>query len=443
MMNNIWFDVSLVRSWGGHLGGVMRCEAQIAAELLQAHADKVIFCYWDDHNQLVQLSADGVRRQLECMAVLVPPKAQQPSATATEQLQARIIELAQKLRQRLIRVMMFWVGQGVIQKLRDWSNWLTQLALQSQPVAEPLLAIGAKDVYVSVGAGWVIDRFNYLYHLKRAVGFKTVLLCHDLIPVRFPDLSLEWIVRIFPYYLTNMAWCADVILCNSKTTENDLRDFLKYSGAPEPQLQVVHYGSQIQEKFSEPITKRVSQILRKKFILYVSTIELRKNHEILCQAYLDLVSQGHRDLPLLVFVGSWGWGVQGLQSSIQTHPELSQWIVCLEGLQDAELAALYRSCLFTVYPSYYEGWGLPVAESLAFGKYCLASQAPSLQEVGGDFIEYLDTRDARLWAQKILWYFDHPEQLKQKEHKIQQQFIALPWSQTGDEIVQICQAQLK
>ena len=443
MMKKMWFDVSLVQSWSGHLGGVMRCEAQIAAALLESHLDKVIFCYWNEHNELVQWPTEEVRKQLERMAVLIPPPIEAPPLTRGEQLQNSISHLVHRARNRLVRILMFWVGQGVLGVLRQWRNTLIQPAAQEEVIVQPPLSICADDVYVSAGAGWVIDRFNYLYHLKQAIGFKVALLCHDLIPVRFPDLSLEWIARIFPYYLANMAWCADVILCNSNTTKHDLQDFLKLSGAPAPQLQTVHYGSQIQTQFTEPVSERITNLLSKKFILYVSTIELRKNHELLCQAYLDLLSQGHTDLPLLAFVGSWGWGVQGLRENIEEHPLLSQWILCLEGVNDAELAALYKACVFTVYPSYYEGWGLPVAESLAFGKYCLASSAPSLKEVGGDLIEYLDARDARLWAQKILWLSEHPEQLKQKERLIEQQFSVLPWLQTANEIMDICKAQLQ
>ena len=62
----------------------------------------------------------------------------------------------------------------------------------------------------------------------------------------------------------------------------------------------------------------------------------------------------------------------------------------LEGTSDPDLAALYRRCLFTVYPSLYEGWGLPVTESLCYGKTPLLSRVASLPEAGGEFADYFE-----------------------------------------------------
>ena len=106
----------------------------------------------------------------------------------------------------------------------------------------------------------------------------------------------------------------------------------------------------------------------------------------------------------------------------------------MPNVTDTELSDLYRGALFTVYPSFYEGWGLPVAESLAFGKFCLASTAPSLREVGKDWIEYLDPHDEQIWAQKILWFYRHPETILEREKQIENEFTPLPWSKTCREM---------
>jgi len=457
MMEKIWFDIGLVKIWSGPLGGVMRCEAQIAAALLEEHPEKVIFTYWDEANQLVEWGTPQLRNQLERMGILIPPPPPPPPPplNPTEQLQA-VFHFSVKVIWRIIkRIIKFWVGQGVLNLV---SVGLGSIKREPPPLDSNIeelienvqaLTIGSNDVYVSVGAGWVIDRYSSLYHLKQERKFISILLCHDLIPVRFPTLTLDWIARIFPSYLCNLAWCADVVLCNSQITKRDLIAFIEDAGAPLPQLQVVQYGTQIQKQSQSQqlaeglLTERIQAILEKPFILYVSTIEVRKNHEVLCRAYLELLSLGRTNLPLLVFVGSWGWCVDGLRDNVEHHPLLSKSIVVLEGLDDGQLSALYQGCLFTVYPSFYEGWGLPVAESLAFGKFCLASDAPSLKEVGGNLIEYLNGRDAYLWAQKIAWYFDHVELLLQKEREIARLFKPISWSQTAQQILDIGYASIK
>jgi glycosyltransferase involved in cell wall biosynthesis len=86
---------------------------------------------------------------------------------------------------------------------------------------------------------------------------------------------------------------------------------------------------------------------------------------------------------------------------------------------------------FTLYPSLYEGWGLPVAESLAYGKFCLASSAASIPEVGGDLIEYIDPWDVPTWAERIKWYIDHDEDLRRKEQRISEEYQPPRWEDSG------------
>jgi glycosyltransferase involved in cell wall biosynthesis len=106
-------------------------------------------------------------------------------------------------------------------------------------------------------------------------------------------------------------------------------------------------------------------------------------------------------------------------------------IVQLNQVNDAELDLLYRHALFTVFPSLYEGWGLPVSESLAYGKFCIASNTSSLPEVGGDLVEYLDSWDLPAWVERLAYYFDNPKELKKREKKIASDYIPITWADTA------------
>lgn len=175
-------------------------------------------------------------------------------------------------------------------------------------------------------------------------------------------------------------------------------------------------------------------LCRSKYILYVSTIEARKNHQLLLDAYDALLKKGIDGLPLLVFVGMRGWGVDGLFRQLENSSLLKSHVRILNHVSDAELCALYKHALFCVYPSLYEGWGLPVAECLAYGKYCLAAPVASIPEVGGSFVEYLDPHDCVAWANRMLELSSDNERLQGLEDNIRAHYVPVSWDETGRQI---------
>jgi len=103
-------------------------------------------------------------------------------------------------------------------------------------------------------------------------------------------------------------------------------------------------------------------------------------------------------------------------------------IVLVPGLSDAELREAYRSCLFTVFPSLCEGWGLPIAESLAHGKFCVASNRTSIPEVAGDFIDYFDPSDDDDALAKIERLLLDPSYLMAREARLRTQYRPRSWA---------------
>jgi glycosyltransferase involved in cell wall biosynthesis len=118
------------------------------------------------------------------------------------------------------------------------------------------------------------------------------------------------------------------------------------------------------------------------YILFVATIEPRKNLMRLLEAY-DRTSESFRKDVRLVLVGRKGWKSEEIVRAILAHRRADR--VCwLQKVSDAELSALYRRALMFVYPSLYEGFGYPVAEALACGTPVIASRVASLPEIAGD-----------------------------------------------------------
>ncbi len=132
-----------------------------------------------------------------------------------------------------------------------------------------------------------------------------------------------------------------------------------------------------------------------------------------------------------------GWGVADLLKDIELDPIVSRHIVQLSHVNDAELCRLYEACEFFVYPSFYEGWGLPVAEALAFGKFVIASDRGSIPEVGGDLVEYVDPWNATAWAEAIEKYSKQPELVQSRARRVQTDYHSIHWSETAQAVMDL------
>jgi glycosyltransferase involved in cell wall biosynthesis len=217
-------------------------------------------------------------------------------------------------------------------------------------------------------------------------------------------------------------------MCVSQATRREWLDHAYNTGAEPVPSSVFPLGCDL------PIRARkmaaLPSVLRgKEFLIYVSTIEARKNHRMLYEAWeeclrtMQLDPNRHR----LVFVGRRGWAVGDLLREIETNPLTKETIVLLQQLTDAQLAALYRACSFVLFPSLDEGFGLPVAEALGYNKLCVSSNISALSEIGGDLVMRLDPKDTLLWSRTIGRLFSSPAEVNAWEHRIRKQHRPTTW----------------
>ena len=257
------------------------------------------------------------------------------------------------------------------------------------------------DVLISVGLDWSYPFYKFFYFLRTREQMKIVTCCYDLIPVLYPQYCVGEVAALFTSYFLDIADGSDLVLCISKQTEKDLLEMIDRTGGRRVKTRVFPLGDNVPSGGGE-ISLAVEELASQPFILFVSSIERRKNHEVLYRAYHLLCKEGKRSqLPKLVFVGMPGWGVGDLLKDIELDPLTKGMIVQLNHVNDAELLRLYESSMFCVFPSLYEGWGLPVGEALSLGKAVLCSDRGSLPEVGGDLVRYCDPWNVRTWADEI------------------------------------------
>ena len=468
-MAMIWLDVSSILTWKRAAVGIIRVEAECALYALTLAREDLAFCRLTADRQFVNVSEAEVRSALDRItggsgAFHDTPAIPDPIVLVKETQEERLASVKDFSENRhhpswftalkfLSKAMPRTLRATLRDKAQDqYPNFFLDKGLESNHESShemPLtvsnfadiehgitpILFEKDDVYLSMGGDWNHGNLDYLCRLKERQRFRAVLFCYDTIPILFPHLTLEWVAQVFPHYFENMAYCAEHILCISENSRKDLKRYLSKIGAPLPPMSIVNLGCQINLLHDQALAKSVQEVLEKPFILFVSTIERRKNHETLYRAYAHLIDAGETHLPQLVFVGGAGWGVDDFLNDLRLDPRVKNHICIISDASDADLAALYKNAYFTLYPSLYEGWGLPVAESLAHGKFCLVSDNSSLPEVGGNFVEYLNAWDVPSWASRINWYCKNPQALRDKEAAILVNYQATSWQDSSASIL--------
>ncbi|HEY7243126.1 MAG TPA: glycosyltransferase family 1 protein [Xanthobacteraceae bacterium] len=291
------------------------------------------------------------------------------------------------------------------------------------------------DIIVSMGAGWGIpDYMKYMAELKRGYGIKFSILVHDLIPIKYESFVEPHHTVQFRNWLRDAIPVADIVFTNSRYSRSALIDFSAQSGWRLSRVEALQLGSDLANQPTAEISS--ATILPVRYVLFVSTIEIRKNHRLLVRVWKRLLERHGADLvPNLVFAGKIGWLVDGLLANLEASEYLNGKITLLPGLSDAELQQAYHSCLFTVFPSLCEGWGLPIAESLAHGKLCVASNRTSIPEVGGDLVDYFDPSNEDDALAKIERPLIEPGYLASRETRLRAAYRPRTWADCAHALI--------
>lgn len=275
------------------------------------------------------------------------------------------------------------------------------------------LRLGAKPWRMSVLLAYMTNRsldtwlppsdlFHATDHLLPPLQHsRTVFTIHDLIFRFYPEYHLPlnrwYLTLMLPRFMQR----ADAIIAVS---ENTLRDASRLMGIPSEKMTVVYEGVNPAFRPNEDSTElarvRSHYDLPARFILLFGTIEPRKNVLTLLDAYAALLNQCE-NAPSLVLAGRKGWLYQPVfdrvrELGLESHVKFTDWIA------EADLPALINLAELFVYPSLYEGFGLPPLEAMACGTPVLCSNASSLPEVVGDGGWLIDPHDPAAWTQALI-----------------------------------------
>jgi len=406
---NFWVDVGVLLRGRGNATGIPRTIAQLVDVWLRDAELRLRLCRFNAALQAYE--------EVAAEALCPPP----PEATA-----------AGPERWGMVRRLWRKLPAGL---RRASGGAAAQLARSLRPRPAPSLPspspFQAGDVLFLPGAGW--DDGGACEALARARQsrrlFVVPLLC-DVIPVKLPHLCDPLLPPLFDSWLRALLPLSDLVLAISEHTRRDLLAL----GADLPPVEVVRLGDELTAA-EQPLRPGGLPTGLGTFALAVGTIEARKNHWLLYHLWRRLAEEMGERLPPLLLAGRPGWGTGDLLRQLRRDPLLAGRLLVLEDVRDRELLWLYRSCLFTLYPSHYEGWGLPVAESLAHGKPCICSNTSSLPEIAPGLVDHHDPLDLEGCARLVRRALLEPDFLRQREAHVRAAFRPTPWRECAGHIL--------
>ena len=229
---------------------------------------------------------------------------------------------------------------------------------------------------------------------------RSVVTIHDLSALLHPEKHRSRLVRRARLRLPLVVRFADMIITPTEAVKREVCDRFKLKPAKITAIHSAARGSFKPMPFAQSAELRQRLRVEDDFLLFVGTLEPRKNLLTLLKAFAEII--GHGDLrPQLVIAGGEGWLMDDMFTFIRKSG-ITERLRFTGYLSDEELRGLYSSCKVFLYPSVYEGFGLPPLEAMACGAPVVAGRIPSLQEVLGSTARLVDPMDVDALAEAIV-----------------------------------------
>ncbi|RON51008.1 glycosyltransferase family 4 protein [Pseudomonas frederiksbergensis] len=261
------------------------------------------------------------------------------------------------------------------------------------------------DQLVLLDSSWHPDFFPWAEQLKRdGVGIVSVI--YDLIPLTHPQFYDARPVQVFKEWFDWISRTADGYVAISATVCDQVRKELQRRVGPgkanELWFDYFHLGSELDLREANAIVEpRLSRMFETAdpVFLMVSTIEPRKNHAFLLDAF-DLAWASGSNARLCI-AGHIGWKCDALLSRVRNHPQLNKRLFMFNDLSDTSLEYAYSHASSLVFPSWVEGFGLPLVEAMQRGLPAMGSDIPVFREIGGEFMAYFDLAEPQSLADLV------------------------------------------
>lgn len=230
------------------------------------------------------------------------------------------------------------------------------------------------------------------------LGAGLAFLVHDLIPIEFPEYVRPGDRDIHAQRMRVVAELGALVIANSAATRRSFEDWAANEGLVPPPVAVAHLG--LEPVFLEPPAPSPSA---RPYFVCTGTIEPRKNHVTLLHLWRSMARElPAEEVPLLVVIGRRGWECDHVTALLDRCEALRPHVLELSGLSDREMLAWTGGARAVLFPSFSEGWGLPLVEALAQRVPVLCSDLPVFEEASQGLAERIDPLDTGAWRARIL-----------------------------------------
>jgi glycosyltransferase involved in cell wall biosynthesis len=298
-------------------------------------------------------------------------------------------------------------------------------ALQSSTPPAEGIELRTGDKLLSVGAVWTQ---NYIESLEQLAlrGVSVVALIYDMIPITHPSFLPAEEVERFAMYLERMLRSPIRLTTISRFSQEEIARYCRQEWGISKEVAVTPLASSASTASPVASTKIVDAGLHNApFVFMAGSFEPRKNQKFLLDIWRSAVAR-LSEPPALVFAGGLA-SVAYLQELQQDARDLDR-VLFFFNVEDEELAWFYENCLFTVFPSEAEGWGLPITEALDRGKYCLASDNTSLREAGEGLIFHAALQERGAWLEELHKLLRDPHTLEARTKRIRETHRTRTWA---------------
>ena len=337
------------------------------------------------------------------------------------------------------------ISSATISRLIDYlvERWTCAYTLIQLPVAKPAIPVSDRSdkelpeslvqfikrqtnvFYINVSHTGM-ENYSRFEKLVFKWGVRLVFYVHDILPIQFPEYVRPGDDLHHAKRLKNALQYDSIILTNSKTTASDIRSWALAELGIDVESTVLYIG--VEEAFHrnpasdidgavydfdghrelKDNVKRIVQGKRPYFVA-LGTIEPRKNHILLLQiwrkyeSYLD-----KKAIPLLVITGKRGWENSNVFAILDRCPWLKNSVIEISDLDDYNIMSLMKKSRAILFPSFGEGWGMPLVEAITLGVPVICSDMPVFREASQGKAHFIDPLDAKGWSEAIL-SFSSPE----------------------------------